>query len=68
MECMLRLNICKIREIAGHEDEKTTLNSYCFDRHKEPETEEILENEGEKCNLLSSLKLIRIKQFRHCDY
>lgn len=48
-----RLNINKIREIAGHEDERTTLNSYCFDRHDDMETEEILENEAKKmCNLL----------------
>lgn len=39
-----RLNINKIREIAGHEDEKTSLNNYCFDRKTDKETELILEN------------------------
>ena len=38
------LNINKIREIAGHEDERTTLNNYCFDRSIDRDTEEKLES------------------------
>ncbi len=37
------ININKIREIAGHEDEKTSLNNYCFDRSIDKETEKALE-------------------------
>ena len=37
------LNINKIREIAGHEDEKTSLNNYCFERKVDSDTELILE-------------------------
>lgn len=39
-----KLNFNKIREIAGHEDEKTSLNNYCFDRNIDCETENALEN------------------------
>ena len=28
-----RVNIDTIREMAGHADERTTLNSYCYDRN-----------------------------------
>lgn len=38
------LNINKIREIAGHEDEKTSLNNYCFDRRIDSDTEKMLDN------------------------
>lgn len=38
------LNINKIRELAGHEDERTSLNNYCFDRKNDIDTELILEN------------------------
>lgn len=38
------ININKIREIAGHEDERTSLNNYCFDRKTDRDTENILEN------------------------
>lgn len=38
------LNINKIREIAGHEDEKTSLNNYCFNRRTKDETEQLLES------------------------
>ncbi|MCD8019423.1 MAG: site-specific integrase [Clostridiales bacterium] len=38
------LNIDKIREIAGHEDEKTSLHNYCFDRREDKETEKLLES------------------------
>lgn len=31
------LNINTIRQYVGHEDEKTTLNNYCFDRNSEDE-------------------------------
>ncbi len=47
------ININKIREIAGHEDEKTSLNSYCFNRSDNKEVEEKLE----QINLLSNLKV-----------
>lgn len=39
----LGLNINEVREIAGHEDEKTTLNNYCFNRKNKNETEKIIE-------------------------
>lgn len=42
------LNINKIREIAGHEDERTSLNNYCFDRKTDHDTEIILENLSNK--------------------
>lgn len=38
------LNINKIREIAGHEDEKTSLNNYCFDRKTDSDTEKLLDS------------------------
>ena len=38
------ININKVREIAGHEDERTTLNNYCFDRSTDHSTENMLEN------------------------
>lgn len=47
------INISKIREIAGYEDEKTSLNSYCFNRSDNKEIEEKLE----QINLLSNLKV-----------
>lgn len=37
------LNINKIREIAGHEDERTSLKNYCFDRSLDIEVEKTLE-------------------------
>lgn len=37
------MNINKIREIAGHEDEKTSLNNYCFDRKTDNDTEKLLD-------------------------
>ena len=37
-----------IREIAGHEDEKSSLNNYCFDRNVDVETEKLLENIAKK--------------------
>ena len=38
------VNINKVREIAGHEDERTSLHNYCFDRNTDVETEKILNN------------------------
>lgn len=38
------VNINKVREIAGHEDERTSLHNYCFDRSTDIETEKILNN------------------------
>ncbi len=38
------ININKIREIAGHEDERTSLNNYCFNRSTDIETEKALDN------------------------
>lgn len=46
------LNINKIREIAGHEDERTSLNNYCFDRNIESDTELALEKIGKKSCIL----------------
>ena len=40
------LNVNKIREIAGHEDERTSLNNYCFDIKTDKESESILEEAG----------------------
>lgn len=38
------LNIDKIRELAGHEDERTTYGNYCFNRMTDTQTENLLEN------------------------
>lgn len=38
------LNIDKIREQAGHEDERTTYNNYCFNRLTDSQTENLLES------------------------
>lgn len=38
------LNINEIRKQAGHEDERTTYNNYCFNRLSDEQTENILEN------------------------
>lgn len=38
------VNINTIRELVGHEDERTTYNSYCFDRHSKEEINQQLEN------------------------
>lgn len=37
------ININTIREIAGHADERTTLNNYCYDRSEKAEIMEKLE-------------------------
>ena len=37
------MNINTIREMVGHADERTTMNSYCYDRHTEDERRAILE-------------------------
>ncbi|MFT3985868.1 MAG: site-specific integrase, partial [Lachnospiraceae bacterium] len=46
-------NINKIREIAGHEDERTSLNNYCFDRRSDEETEKVLNNIGSNSNMVA---------------
>lgn len=38
------LNIDQIRRMAGHSDERTTYNNYCFNRLTEKQTEEKIEN------------------------
>lgn len=38
------VNINTIRVMAGHEDERTSLNNYCFDQKNESEKEDQLEN------------------------
>ena len=38
------LNINAIRQLAGHEDERTTYNNYCFNRLTDAQTEQLLEN------------------------
>lgn len=37
------MNINTIREMVGHAEERTTMNSYCYDRHTEDERRAILE-------------------------
>ena len=37
------LNINEIRKLAGHEDERTTYNNYCFNRMTSEQTEHLLE-------------------------
>jgi integrase len=37
------MNINTIREMVGHADERTTMNSYCYDRRTEDERRAILE-------------------------
>ena len=37
------LNINAIRKLAGHEDERTTYNNYCFNRLTDAQTEQLLE-------------------------
>ena len=37
------MNINTIREMVGHADERTTMNSYCFDRRSHDERKELLE-------------------------
>lgn len=37
------LNINEIRKLAGHEDERTTYNNYCFNRMTDTQTENLLE-------------------------
>ena len=39
------LNIDKIREIAGHSDERTSLHNYCFNRKNDTTTEKLLEKD-----------------------
>ena len=38
------ININTIKEQAGHEDEKTSLNNYCFDQNDDIEKERLLES------------------------
>ncbi len=38
------LNINAIRKLAGHEDERTTYNNYCFNRMTDAQTEQLLES------------------------
>ena len=38
------VNINTIREIVGHEDERTTFNNYCFDRSEIEERNELINN------------------------
>lgn len=42
------ININTIREQAGHEDERTSLNNYCFDQHTNVYIETELENASNK--------------------
>ena len=37
------INIDEVRRIAGHENEKTTLRNYCYNRYNKTQTEDILE-------------------------
>ena len=51
------LNINTIRKLVGHEDEKTTYQSYCFDRRNntqiETQLEEALKFNNEKSNIIT---------------
>lgn len=38
------ININKIRQLVGHADERTTYNSYCFNRYSESQTNGMLED------------------------
>lgn len=38
------ININEIRKQVGHEDERTTLRNYCFNRYTRNQTEEQMEN------------------------
>lgn len=38
------MNINTIRELAGHEDERTTYKNYCFDRKTKKQRQEQMEN------------------------
>lgn len=42
------VNINTIRKMVGHEDERTTYRSYCFDRHRKNDIEDKLEEIFEK--------------------
>lgn len=37
------INIDEVRRIAGHENEKTTLRNYCYNRYNKTQTEDMLE-------------------------
>ena len=37
------MNINRVRQIAGHVDERTTLNNYCYDRSTDKEVVEQME-------------------------
>ena len=39
-----KVNLNTIREMVGHADERTTLNSYCFDRSSDSEKENLIKN------------------------
>ena len=51
------LNIDRIRRMAGHSDERTTYNNYCYDRMTDNESELILEN------ALNAKKVIKSNHF-----
>ena len=43
-----KININTIREQAGHEDEQTSLNNYCFDQNTDSVIEDKLEHAANK--------------------
>ena len=47
------INIDTVRELSGHEDEKTTLNNYCFDTNQEDKKKEQLEKSRNKIMSIS---------------
>lgn len=47
------LNINTIREMVGHEDEKTTLRCYIYDRFSDRDTENMLENALSQSNIIA---------------
>ena len=42
------ININTIREQAGHEDGKTSINNYCFDQTDDTDKKEVLETVSNK--------------------
>lgn len=52
------VNINTIREMVGHEDEKTTLRCYIYDRFSDSDTENMLENALSQSNIITKTSSI----------
>lgn len=46
------ININTIREQTGHEDEKTSLNNYCFDQKDDSVNKKLLEESANKIMII----------------